>query len=147
MSNFSNKKEKESIAISATSQKKFFIEKLTEKSELLVQIAKASEKNVETTDQKVHNFQLTRIRKKWKQKMTTVDLISIRGQQNFEDEAKTNPKEIKLENDNIQNKFEKYKKIPRSSRLKVYLLQVQLKMTQKKYSLPRVDWLMQSTHS
>ena len=113
MSNFSNKKEKESIAISATNQKRFFIEKLTEKSELLVQIAKASEKNVETTDQKVHNFQLTRIRKKWKQKMTTVDLISIRGQQNFEDEAKTNPKKIKLENDNIQNKFEKYKKYPK----------------------------------
>ena len=44
--------------------------------------------------------------------MTTVDLISIRGQQKFEDEAKTNPKEIKLENDNIQNKFEKYKKYP-----------------------------------
>ena len=78
----------------------------------MVQIAKVSEKNVETTDQKVHNFQLTRITKKCKRKMTMVDLISIRGQENFEDEAKTNPKEIKLESDKIQNKFEKYKKYP-----------------------------------
>ena len=42
--------------------------------------------------------------------MTTIDFISIRGQQNFEDNAKINPIEIKTENDNIQNMFQKYKK-------------------------------------
>ena len=42
--------------------------------------------------------------------MTTIDFISIRGQQNFEDNAETNPVEIKIENDKIQIMFEKYKK-------------------------------------
>ena len=31
-------------------------------------------------------------------------------QQSFEEEAEINPIEIKIENDNIQNVFEKYKK-------------------------------------
>ena len=42
--------------------------------------------------------------------MTTIDFISIRGQQNFEDDAEINPIKIKIENDKIQNMFEKYKK-------------------------------------
>ena len=42
--------------------------------------------------------------------MTTIDFISTRGQQNFEDDAEINPVEIKIENDKIQNMFEKYKK-------------------------------------
>ena len=41
--------------------------------------------------------------------MTTTDFISIRGQQNFEDDAEINPIEIKIENDKIQNMFEKQK--------------------------------------
>ena len=68
----------------ATDQKRFFIEKLSEKSELLVQIKKVSKK-----------------------KQTTIDFISMRGQQNFEDDAEINPVEIKIENDKIQNMFEK----------------------------------------
>ena len=94
----------------ATSQKRFFIEKSTEKSELLVQIAKVSGQKIETTDQKIHNFQLTKIGKKRKARMTTIDFISIGGQQNFGDDAEINPIEIKKENDKIQNMFEKYKK-------------------------------------
>ena len=42
--------------------------------------------------------------------MTTIDFIRIRGQQNFEDDAEINPIETKIENDKIQNMFEKYKK-------------------------------------
>ena len=90
----------------ATNQKRFFIKKLTEKSELLVQIAKVSEKRIETANQKVHTFQLTMIGKKRKARITTVDFISIRGQQNFEDEAKINLIEINIENDKIQNMSE-----------------------------------------
>ena len=48
--------------------------------------------------------------------MTTIDFISIRSQQNFEDKAKINPIEIKIE--------------------KAYFFQAQLKITPKKYSLP-----------
>ena len=40
--------------------------------------------------------------------MTTIDFISILGQQNFEDNAEINPTEIKIEDDKIQNMFEKY---------------------------------------
>ena len=64
--------------------------------------------------------------------MTTIDFISIRGQQNFEDDAEINPIEIKIKNDKIQNIFEKYKK-PLSNLLsRGYFFQVLLKMTQKK---------------
>ena len=40
--------------------------------------------------------------------MTTIDFISILGQQNFEDNAEINPMEIKIEDDRIQNMFENY---------------------------------------
>ena len=66
--------------------------------------------------------------------MTTVDFISIRGQQNFEDDAEINHTEIKIENDKIQNMFEKYfKKSLSNSLSRGYFFQVLLKMTQKKY--------------
>ena len=71
------KKEKKSKIISATNQKRFFIEKLTEKSELSVQTAKVSRQKTETTDQKIHNFQLTKIGKKRKARMITIGFISI----------------------------------------------------------------------
>ena len=58
------KKEKKSKIISATNQKRFFIKKSTEKSELLVQIPKVTRQNIETTDQKIHNFQLMKIGRK-----------------------------------------------------------------------------------
>ena len=40
--------------------------------------------------------------------MITIDFISILGQQNFEDNAEINPMEIRIEDDKIQNMFEKY---------------------------------------
>ena len=76
----------------------------------MVQIAKVSRQKIETTNQKIHNFQLTKIGKRRKVRMTTIDFISIRGQQNFEDDAEINPIEIKIENDKIENMFEKCKK-------------------------------------
>ena len=39
-----------------------------------------------------------------KARMTIMDFISIRDQQNFEDDAEINPIEIKIENDKIQKK-------------------------------------------
>ena len=47
---------------------------------------------------------------KRKSKMTTIDFISIQSQENFEDNAKINPVEIKKVNDKIQYMFEKYEK-------------------------------------
>ena len=51
-----------------------------------------------------------KIGEKRKSKMTTIDFISIQSQENFEDDAKINPVEIKKVNDKIQYMFEKYKK-------------------------------------
>ena len=76
----------------------------------MVQIAKVSRQKIEKTDQKTHNFQLTKIGEKRIAKMTTIDFISIRGQQNFEGNAEINPMEVKIENDKIQNMFKKCKK-------------------------------------
>ena len=61
-------------------------------------------------DKKVHNLQLTQIGRKRKREMEVIDFISVRGQQSFEEEAEINPIKIKIENDKIQNMFEKYKK-------------------------------------
>ena len=110
MSNFSKKRKKKSKIISGRNQKRFFIEKSTERSELSVQIAKVSGQKIETKDQKIHNFQLTKIEKKRKARIATIAFISIRGQQNFEDNTEINPEELKIENDKIQSMFEKYKK-------------------------------------
>ena len=100
VSNFSKKKKK-NLKLFQQQIKKY-----------LYQIAKVSKKKVETTDQKVHSFQLTKSGKKRKARMATIDFISMRGQQNFEDDAEINPIEIKIENYKIQNMFEKYKRNP-----------------------------------
>ena len=49
-------------------QQKFFIEKATKKDSLLLQIDKVSRKEIQTTDNKVHNFQITKISKRGNKK-------------------------------------------------------------------------------
>ena len=61
-----------------------------EKSELSIQIAKVSGQKIETTDRKINNLQLMKIGKKRKARVTTIDFITIRAQQNFEDDAGIN---------------------------------------------------------
>ena len=104
-----------------------------EKSELLVQIAKVSKNRIERINQMVHNFQVTKIGKKRMAKMTTTDFISIQGQQNFEDDAEINSMEIKIENDKIQNMFEKYKKNPVKFTLEGLPFSCAFKMSHKKF--------------
>ena len=91
-------------------QHKFFIEKTTEKDSLSLRITKVSRKEIQTTDSKVHNFQITKISKKGKQKMNVVDFISVLGQQQFEKNTKINPIRIKIENEKAQIMFFKYSK-------------------------------------
>ena len=91
-------------------QHKFFIEKTTEKDSLSLRITKVSRKEIQTTDSKVHNFQITKISKKGKQKMNVVDFISVLGQQQFEKNTKINPIRIKIENEKAQIMFLKYSK-------------------------------------
>ena len=104
-----------------------------EKGELLVQIAKVRGQKIETMDQKIHNFQLMKMGGKRKARMRTIDFISIRGQQNFKDDAEMNPLEIKIENNKIQNMFKKYKKSLSNLALKGCFFRAQLKMKRKKY--------------
>ena len=80
------------------------------KSAFSVQIAKVGRQKIETTYRKIYNFQLTKEGGKRKARITTIDFISMRGQQKFEDNAGINPVEIKIENQKIQNMLEKYKK-------------------------------------
>ena len=128
VSNFSEKKRKKSKIISAANQKKKIYQKIDGKSELLVQIAKVSGQKIQTMDQKIHNFQLTKTGEKRKERMATIDFISIRGQQNFENDAEINPMEKKIENDRIQNMFEEYKKTLSNSLSKGYFFQALLKI-------------------
>ena len=74
------KKGKKSKIFPATNHRRFFIAKSTEKSKLSVQIAKVSGQKIETTDQKIRNFQLTKIGEKMKVRMATINFISIQGQ-------------------------------------------------------------------
>ena len=62
--------------------------------------------------------------KKRKARKTTVDFISIRGQQNFEDNAEINHIEVKIENGKIQNMFEKFLKTRSNSLSKGCFFQV-----------------------
>ena len=59
--------------------------------------------------------------------MVVIDFISIRSQQNFEDEAKINANEISIENDKIQNLFEKYRKNSMKFKLEGLLLSILIK--------------------
>ena len=73
-------------------------------------MTKVGGKEIQTTDNKVYNFQITKIGKKRKQKMNVVDFFSVCGQQQFEENAEINPVEIKIENEKIQLMFQKYNK-------------------------------------
>ena len=67
--------------MSSQNQQKFFVGKTTEKDSLSLQISEANGKEIQITDNKVHNFQITKIGKKRKQKMNVVGFISVRRQQ------------------------------------------------------------------
>ena len=120
VSNFSEKKKKKRKII-----KRFFIDKSVERSELLLQIAKVSGKPIEIIDKKLHNIQLTKIGRKRKAGMATINFTNIISQQNFELEAMINPIETKIENDRIQKMFDKYKKVLLSSSSKGCFSRVQ----------------------
>ena len=64
--------------------------------------------------------------------MTTINFISVRGQQNFEGEAVINPIEIKFGNDKTENMFEKCKKNPVKFSLKELLFSRAIKSKTEK---------------
>ena len=78
--------------------------------------------------------------------MTTIDFISIRGQQNFEDGAKINPIGMKIKNDKIQSMFEKYKKNSVKFSLEVLLFSSTIKNETEKIFVT-VGGLMDAKYS
>ena len=59
--------------------------------------------------------------------MVVIDFILIKGQQSFEDEAKINPIEMTIENDEIQNLFEKYRSNSVKFKLEGWLFSISIK--------------------
>ena len=96
--------------MSPTNSKIFYIEKNAKKEELNLQIAKVNREEAGEIDKKIRNAIISRIGKKRKREMKVTDFITIRGQQSFEAEKTINPIEIKTENDQIPNIFNKSKK-------------------------------------
>ena len=112
----------------------------------MVQITKVSRQKIEKMDQKIHNFQITKTGEKMKARITTIDFISIRGQQNFEDDAEINSIKIKIENDKIQNIFKKYKKTSAKFSLEGLLFLSAIKSETKKIFVT-VGGLMDAKYS
>ena len=68
-----------------------------------LQVVKVSLKKAETTDNKIHNvFFFSRIGRKRKTKVNTIDFINIRDGQSFLKNS-INPIETKIENDTVKN--------------------------------------------
>ena len=108
-------------------RKTFTIKRKKEKSELNLKISKVSGKKIVIIDKKIYGLQLAWLGKRKRSLMVVIDFISIRSQQNFEDEAKINANEISIENDKIQNLFEKYRKNSMKFKLEGLLLSILIK--------------------
>ena len=93
--------------ISPKNSRSFFVERDNKKGQLDLQITKISGKKVETADKKIHEVFISRIGKKRKNSMYVHDFVIIRGQQGFEEEKESNPIDIKVENNKMQNIFDK----------------------------------------
>ena len=96
--------------LSGTKSKSFFADKNAKKEELNLQIAKISGEKADTANNKIYEAFISRISKKRTKKMDVKDFVIIRGQQGFETDKAINPIETKIQNDRIQNMFDKYQK-------------------------------------
>ena len=108
-------------------RKTFTIKRKKEKSELNLQISKVSGKKIVTIDLKIYGLQLAWLSKRKRSLMVVIDFILIKGQQSFEDEAKINPIEMTIENDEIQNLFEKYRSNSVKFKLEGWLFSISIK--------------------
>ena len=92
---------------------KFFIEKKKAlKDNLQLHLDYVNGSNVETTDNKIHNFSKTKLGKR-RRNMTLepVDTIIIRAQQDFDIDGGLNPVQIQLNDEKLLNQLKKYKNV------------------------------------
>ena len=68
-----------------------------------------SSENLRTKDKKIHEIFITKINKREKN-MKVLDFIIVRGQQGLEDGKEINPIETKIENNKVQNIFDRFDK-------------------------------------
>ena len=105
-------------------RKTFTIKRKKEKSELNLKISKVSGKKIVIIDKKIYGLQLAWLGKRKRSLMVVIDFILIKGQQSFEDEAKI---EMTIENDEIQNLFEKYRSNSVKFKLEGWLFSISTK--------------------
>ena len=96
--------------IPSKNSQSFFIEKDSIREFLTLQVKHVSRTELITTDKKVHELLFSKINK-FKRNMKILDFVIIRGQQVFEEGKDINPIEIKLEDNRLQNIFDKYNTI------------------------------------
>ena len=82
------------------------------KDNLQLHLAYVNGSNVETTDNKIHNFSITKLGKR-RRNMTLeqVDTIIVRAQQDFDIDGGLNLVQIQLNDEKILNQLKKYKNV------------------------------------
>ena len=92
---------------------KFFIEKnKVLKDNLKLHLAYVNGSKVETTDEKIHNFSITKLGKRKKvMKPEPINTLIIRAQQDFDIDGGLNPVQIQIRDDTILNQLKKYKNV------------------------------------
>ena len=90
---------------------KFFIKKRSLKNNISLQLLNVNGSVVKTSDKKIHDFSITKLRKKRKNSMREpIETIIIRAQRNFEVVGGLNPIQIEIEDDRIINTLKKIQK-------------------------------------
>ena len=104
--------EKDNLFPIVSSEKpiKFFLNVDKLKESLKLQLTKIDGTFPRTKDKKVHELFIVQMRKK-KKNARVVDSLFVRGQQNFDLYEQLNPIEIKITDDTVINKLNKYKQI------------------------------------
>ena len=89
--------------------KAFLLKKTHKKEKIDLQIAHVSGENLVAEDKKVHEIFISKTNKREKN-MEVLDFIIVKGQQGFEEGKEINPVEIKIENNEVQNIFDRFNK-------------------------------------
>ena len=88
------------------------MEKNSLKSNLKFQHAQINGSEVKTSDNKIHNFSITKLGKKRKRNMQEpIETIIVRAQQNFDINGGLNLIEIEIKGNRITNLLKKYKNV------------------------------------
>ena len=91
---------------------KFLVEKKSLKSNLKLQLAQIDGSEVKTSDNKIHHFSITKLRKRRKKGMSEpIETIIIRAQQDFDVVGALNLIQIEIKEDRVTNTLKKYKNV------------------------------------